>query len=94
MRHRGSFLVNLGKGQNEYEHKFYIAGKWPQNRLMTEEQRQIDRQKNCLDKLTWGSEEEARAAAAYSEWQRGEAKLKPYSCKYCNKWHLARAIED
>jgi hypothetical protein len=57
---------------------------------MNDEDRQIDRHKNCLDKLTWQTEAEARAAAAYAEWQHAEARPVAYRCKYCTKWHLAR----
>lgn len=78
------------EGVFRIEHKFYSHLKSVQNGDMNDEQRELDRQKSCLEKLTWETEEAARAAAAYAEWQHGEAKPVPYRCKYCNKWHLAR----
>jgi hypothetical protein len=50
-----------------------------------------DRQKNCLGKLTWDTQLLAQAARAYASWQHGDnQRTKPYQCKYCHKWHLAR----
>jgi hypothetical protein len=51
-----------------------------------------ERQEKCLGKLTWPTLEAAQAAATYAQWQYGgEAKPAPYRCKFCNRWHLARA---
>ena len=47
----------------------------------------------CLEKLTWESKELAEAARAYAGWQYGESNTVAYNCKYCGKWHLARAVE-
>jgi hypothetical protein len=54
----------------------------------TAEERQ--RRVNCLEKMTWPTENMAVAAAAYAQWQySGAGKVKPYRCKYCDKWHLS-----
>ena len=58
--------------------------------MINEVEDQIRRQKECLDKLTWESGEQAIAAAAYARWQHGEASQpKPYQCRHCAKWHLS-----
>ncbi len=51
------------------------------------------KQKACLSKLTWQTRELAEAAAIYAVWQHGESggALRAYLCRYCHKWHLARA---
>lgn len=41
----------------------------------------------CADKLAYDSKEQALAAAATLEWQRGSS-LRPYRCRYCGLWHL------
>jgi len=50
------------------------------------------RQRDCLQKLTWATRELAEAAIAYAGWQYGDgdARPKPYHCRFCDKWHLAR----
>jgi hypothetical protein len=51
-----------------------------------------ERQEKCLGKLTWPTFEAAQAAAMYAQWQYGGgAKPVPYRCKFCSRWHLARA---
>lgn len=64
--------------------------------LSTEEREALDRDRNCLSKLTWSSEEQARAAISYTQWQYGSEGSKPHSyrCKFCSKWHLARDYRD
>jgi hypothetical protein len=64
--------------------------------LSTSERETLDRNRNCLSKLTWASREEARAAISYARWQYGESSSRPheYLCKYCQKWHLARDYRD
>jgi hypothetical protein len=48
----------------------------------------------CAEKLSFDTEQAARASAVAVEWQRG-TKLKPYHCRLCGLWHLTtRAGED
>jgi hypothetical protein len=57
------------------------------------EAEEADRVKNCLGKMTWATKELAAAASSYAQWQYGgnSGRIKPYRCKYCDKWHLASA---
>jgi hypothetical protein len=48
---------------------------------------------DCNNKLTWETKELALAARAYAGWQYGKAEVRPYQCKLCGKWHLARSHE-
>ena len=58
--------------------------------MKASEELEVDRQKNCMDKLTWPSRELASAAAMYATWQHGDSitKSRPYECNYCSRWHL------
>ena len=62
------------------------------------EMNQREREKDvCYSKLTWVSRDEAAAAAALAAWQHGATEAvppRPYECRYCGKWHLARKYED
>lgn len=59
---------------------------------MENEDLEDKKRKACLEKLTWSTKEMAEAAAVYARWQHEDAKTKVYNCKYCGKWHLARAL--
>lgn len=49
-----------------------------------------EREKACLQKLTWKSEDEAWGAIVYAGMQHSlEGKPKAYQCKYCQNWHLS-----
>jgi hypothetical protein len=50
----------------------------------------------CHSKLTWATRDEALAAGAYARWQYGDdgSWPRPYRCKVCDKWHLARHTDD
>ncbi|HMS50433.1 MAG TPA: hypothetical protein PKA02_03300 [Candidatus Saccharibacteria bacterium] len=44
----------------------------------------------CADKLAFDTQNQAKAVAATSAYQRGlTPKLKAYRCKHCGLWHLA-----
>ncbi len=64
--------------------------------LSTEQREAIDKDRNCMSKLTWATEEQARAAASYAKWQYGgdDSKPRPYRCRHCLKWHLSRDYRD
>jgi hypothetical protein len=55
------------------------------------EKEHANRAKSCLNKLTWSSNELAKAVISYSQWQYGNTQSKPtsYRCKYCCKYHLS-----
>lgn len=54
-----------------------------------------NRDKGCLSKLSWRSEEEAAAAGTYAAYQYGQSSTRPrpYKCKDCSSWHLASSYE-
>lgn len=54
------------------------------------------RDKDCLQKLTWPTHESAIAARAYAGWQYGDSasRPRPYLCRHCELWHLARHRPD
>ena len=77
---------------NVFYYLGYNIGMKSHNYLPLEEMNETDRQINCLQKLTWQSREEARAASAYAAYHYGDGQDRPvaYNCRHCNMWHLSR----
>jgi hypothetical protein len=72
---------------------FLSAAEPEYDKTMTTSEREHD---ICHQKLTWATRDEALAAAAYARWQYGDgsSRPRPYQCRMCGKWHLARHIDD
>jgi hypothetical protein len=49
--------------------------------------------KDCQEKLAFGSKKQAEASAVVVGYQHG-TKVKPYLCKECGLWHLASDFGD
>ena len=47
----------------------------------------------CADKLAFDTKKAAEATATVAGYQHG-TKLKAYTCRYCQLWHLASVYPD